>query len=255
MASALPVSKGHYQTLEGTPTRGGPDDDEYIPPPPPPPNSNGSVINNQSLPPPPPDMDNMANSFDFDQWLNTNNLTKFKQIFIKHNMTTFNAIDTSNSKFALLISEQAIIESNTISSLVLAIQKLHFNPDTLRDPNDQQSEPSPASMYIPPIPAERQGSRSVDNKQIIVVSQEEHEVLTQLKQSLHEVQTIKSQLTRIQNEYSLNKNKVENNKKVYIEKCKEKINTTFFKNTNKIPLSNNEYADNILRQYKLLLFD
>ena len=52
--------------------------------------------------------------------------------------------------------------------------------------------------------------------------------LTQLKQSLVEVENIKLQLTKIQNDYLLNKNKVENNKKLYIEKCKEKINTTFW---------------------------
>ena len=103
-------------------------DHQYVPTPPPSPNNNGTGIHSV-LPPPPPDMesDDNSNSFHFDEWLNDNNIARFKQIFLKHKMTTFDAITTSNSNFALLISEQAIIESNYISSLVLAIQKLHFN--------------------------------------------------------------------------------------------------------------------------------
>ena len=111
--------------------------------------------------------------FDFNQWLDTNNISRFKEIFVKHNMTTFDSISTSNSKFASLISEQAIIESNNISSLVLAIQKLHFNPNTLPDADGQESEPEPevapaSTMFIPPIPDSRANSPSLD-KQIIVV--------------------------------------------------------------------------------------
>ena len=226
MAAALPVTKGQYESLEGTPTLGGPDDVSNIipniPPPPPPPNGNASAL---VPPPPPPDVHNRK-AFDFDQWLDTNNLSQFKQLFIKHKMTTFDSINTSHTNFALLLSEQQIIQSNTLSSLVMSIQKLHFDPDTL--PSKQQAEPATDTYDTPPIPAETENSGSMDNKQYIVVSQDEHQVLTNLKHSLNEVKNIKSQLTEIQNNYTLNKNKVENNKKIYIEKCKEKINTTFW---------------------------
>lgn len=70
MASALTVTNGQYQTIEGTPTRVSPDDDQNIPPLHAPLNANGSAINNNgALPPPASNMDNgqEANSFNFDK--------------------------------------------------------------------------------------------------------------------------------------------------------------------------------------------
>ena len=206
MAAALPApTKGgeFVATPEGTPTYH--DEQENIPPPPPPPN-----VNNSALPPPPAD-DN--NDFNFDQWLLQNNLINFRSIFIKHKMTTFETINTSNTSFASLISEPKIIESNTLSSLVIAIQKLHFNKDTLN--GNEQSEPSlPNNEEIvknQPLPVP-QIKHAATEYIVVPVSQDEHNVLTQFKQGLNEMNKIKIQLKEIENDYILQKNKVENNK-------------------------------------------
>ena len=186
-------------------------------------------------------------SFDLDIWLKSCDLLHLKDVFIKHKMITYNEIRATNSNFALLIGDPTVIKSNKISQLILSIQQLHTKKDKDKDndnnhnetdsdfdtaeeqedfANDDNITPNGGSHKTKRPKSSR--SKQQQSTEYIVVSPDEHKVLTELKQSLFEINSIKLQLIESEKNYQKNKLKNENNKKKYIQNCKENINNTFW---------------------------
>eukprot|EP01083_Nonionella_stella_P066505 175171_1 len=204
MAAAVP-SKNEHGSIEGEPTL-------------------SRQISNISLPPPPPSPRSIiipTDSFNLDAWLEKNKLLHLKEVFLSHNMTTFETITTTNTQFALLIASSLIIENNLVSTVVRAIQKLHANNNnTARNTSRDNDTDTPWDT-----------PSAATTTEYIVVSTDEHDVLESLTQCLCDMTNCNTKLKEISNQYLARKKEIHHNKSKNIDRCKEKVNATFGKLT------------------------
>ena len=154
--------------------------------------------------------------FDFDRWINENNLNDIKSILIKHDLNIKANLSTQSKQFTSFICDPALFETNIhlMPNAVAAIQKL-------------------SSTETP-------GNNETPGKPFVVISEKEENILQSLQTNLDEL-TEKDKLTKSLNKkYEQSINDMNTRKTSKINTTKNKILSYFEKTINEISVKKQE---------------
>eukprot|EP01084_Bolivina_argentea_P236076 397059_1 len=134
-------------------------------------------------------------NFNFEEWVNDNELSEIKQLLIKHKVTTKSALSFNSAQFQSLMSDPELYKTPHMIPIVTNAIK---NDDSY-----------------------------------IIVSEEEHIVMDSIKKNLKKLQQIEEEINALKQTYPKSAQTKQNIILSHTEKTKQKINN-IFNNINKV---------------------
>lgn len=177
--------------------------------------------------------------FDFNKWLNDNNLTEYAQIFNDHCMNTQQCLNFHNPNYIKLMADERIRTNPDI--LTKVIQSIQILQQTENDDhNHNQIEMTNKG--------DRNNNDNLSEHTFYIISNEENEVLENLNQNLNDLTQLKKYIFSIKDKYEIISKRNEEKQLNYIQelnKMKQEIINIFDKLYNKLKQRENNLLNKI----------